>query len=99
MKKFHTIVISLLQMQNIASKAKSLSPAQMDTLLRHHFINSNLVNIDVCTDVVYSGGHIQNANHRDLYNSTYTSDMNTLEEALEIEKEETLLFSKILTRN
>jgi len=79
MKKFYTIVISLLLMQNLASNAQSLSPVQMDTLLRHHFADSNLVIIDVCTDLVYSQGHIQNAIHRDLFKSTFTSDLDTMD--------------------
>ena len=65
----------------IISQSQSLSPAQIDTLLRHHFADSNLVIIDVCTDAVYAAGHLQNAVHRDLYLSTLSSDFDKMDKS------------------
>ena len=53
----------------------------MDTLLRHHFADSNLVIIDVCTNTVFAAGHLQNAVHRDLYLSTLSSDFDKMDKS------------------
>lgn len=55
--------------------AQSLPPSGIDTLLRHHFADSNLVIIDVCTDAYYVAGHLQNAVHSDLYTSSFSTDV------------------------
>ncbi len=60
------------------SFGQSLTPNNVDTLLKQHFADSNLVIIDVCTDAVYASGHLQNAIHRDLYLSTFNTDLNTM---------------------
>lgn len=61
------------------SQAQTLSCANVDTLVRHHFADSNFVVIDVCSDNAYTGGHLQNAIHIYLYKSTFSSDIDTLD--------------------
>jgi len=81
MKQIYYPIIALFLMFSLTSFAQSLAPVQMDTLLHHHFADSNLVLIDVCTDAVYKAGHLQNAIHRDLYLSTFSSDLDTMDKS------------------
>jgi len=81
MKRLYIPILALCLLFSFASKAQSLSPSQMDTLLHHHFADSNLVIIDVCTDAIYNAGHLQNAIHRDLYLSSLTADLDTMDKS------------------
>jgi phage shock protein E len=81
MKRISIPIIAISLLFSFASKGQSLSPSQMDTLLHHHFADSSLVIIDVCTDAVYNAGHLQNAIHRDLYLSSLTADMDTMDKS------------------
>ena len=58
--------------------AQSLTPANADTLIRHHFADSSFIIMDVCTDANYASRHLQNAVHHYVYSATFASDLDAM---------------------
>jgi rhodanese-related sulfurtransferase len=65
----------------IISFGQSLAPANADTLLRHHFADSNFIIIDVCTDGAYASAHLQNAIHHYVYSASFSSDLDAMDKS------------------